>query len=218
MKKISFIIIFFFITKSVLGQIQNGKTVLTSSLSNFSVGASKSETSSNNNPTQSSSSNSFNINPDIMIGKIKNNSLLSYGINLNYSTTKQMNAGSWRAISVAPTLSYLKYYKISERAFLSPFGRLSIGYKHAKQDAYPNTSGQIQKGVISSLGFYPFSFTFQINTNTNFIFSISRISVEYDRTKSYFEPQLANGKTISSNFLISGTLNSIGFGIQKTLK
>src|SRR5690606_5413368 len=116
MKKISFIIIFFFITKSVLGQIQNGKTVLTSSLSNFSVGASKSETSSNNNPTQSSSSNSFNINPDIMIGKIKNNSLLSYGINLNYSTTKQMNAGSWRAISVAPTLSYLKYYKISERA------------------------------------------------------------------------------------------------------
>ncbi len=135
MKKLSFIITLFFITNRLSGQILNGKKVLTSSMSNFSVAASKSETSSINNPTQLNSSNSFNINPEIMIGKIKDNSLLSYSLSLNYGTTKQLNASTWRTISIAPTVSYLKFYNISERLFQSPFARFNFGYKYAKQDA-----------------------------------------------------------------------------------
>lgn len=215
MKKIIFYLLAFFPGITVIGQFKNGDKVWTSAISNFSVSISKSETTSNSNPPQTSKVNDFRLNPEITFGKIKNNQLFSYGLSLIAGITTQEGGSNRHTLGIAPVIIYQKIYPLSEKLFFTPITRLNVGYQYSKQEASSFSSAQIQKSIVGSLGFYPFSLTFLKNEKTSFIFTITRISIDYNRTKSYLDPQIANGKTISSNLLFAGSLNSVGFGIQK---
>ncbi len=44
---------------------------------------------------------------------------------------------------------------------------------------------------------------------------LGNTSINYDRTKSFYEANLDNGKTISSSLSINASIGGISFAIQK---
>lgn len=202
-------------------QMKEDSKVLTSTLSNLTFGFSKSETSSTVNPTQTGKGKSFGFRPELTYGKVKKNGLLSYGLSLAWGFGTQSNTASGgfttknHLIGFAPVISYQKFYPLLERLYYSPFARLSVGYQYAKQNGTSSSSASIQKGIVGSFEFRPFSLVFSRNARTNFIFNLGSVAINYDRTKSYFIPMLYNGKTISTNLTLNASISGIGFGIQK---
>ena len=211
----------FLTTINGFGQTNDGKKVITSTLSNFYFGRSKGEATSSINPTLTTKTSGFGFATEVTYGKIKKNNLFSYGLNIAFGFNKQSDNTTTPAnsknhrIVFGPVISCQKFYKITEKLYYSPYSRLSLGYSYYKQNATPFSSASIQKGMLGSLTFHPFSITFSKSPKTNFLFTIGRVSIDYSRVKSYYDPILNNSQTISTNFLLSAQIGGIGFGIQK---
>lgn len=217
MKKIFICLLLSFPVLYSFAQIKDGSKVFTSTISNFGIYSTKSKTTSDNNPTSSTGGSGFGLTPELIYGKIKNNNLLSFGLSLTYQLIKQIDASNKNAIAIAPVITYEKFYPITNKLYFTPFTRLSLGYQYASQAASSFSSRRIEKGLIGSFSFRPFSLTFAKNPRTNFLFTIGNLYLDFSRIQSYIEGNLNNSKTISTNLTINGSLGGIGFGIQKLL-
>lgn len=179
MQKICFYIPLFFSTIDSFSQIQNGSKVLTSTLTTLGFSFGKSETSSNVNPTQIGKGISIGLRPELTFGRVKNNGLFSYGLSLVFGWGKQSNTASGgfetknSSIGISPVVSYQKFYSIANNLYFSPFSRLSFGYLYSKQKGTSSTTSAIQKGVVGSFEFRPFSLTFSKNAKTNFLLCLA---------------------------------------------
>lgn len=204
-----------FLTANSFAQIKDNTKVFTSTISTLGIYSTKSKTTSDNNPTSRTGGSGFGLAPELTYGKIQNGHLFSFGLRLAYQLTKQIDYSDRNSISVAPVVSFEKFYPITNQLYFTPFTRLSVGYQYASQGASSYSSKQIEKGITSSFEFRPFSLTFAKSPKTNFLFTIGNLSAEFNRTKSYIKGSLNNSKTISTNITINGSLGGIGFGIQK---
>jgi hypothetical protein len=222
MKKLCIYLLLLFVAINSFAQINDGSRILTSTVSVLYLGFSKGESSSSINPTLTSKTSGLGFTTEVTYGKIKKNYLFSYGLqftlgfdkNSNNSSSAPSNQKNHR-IEFAPVLSYQKFYSLTDKLYFSPFSRLSVGYQYSKQGATSSSSASIQKGLAGSLAFHPFSLTFSKNPKTNFLFTIGTVSIDYTRTKSYYQPVLYDSKTISTTFLLNAQIGGIGFGIQK---
>jgi len=222
MKKLCIYLLLLFVTTNSFAQMKDGSKVLTSTISFLNVGFSKGESSSSINPTLTSKTSGLGFITEVTYGKIKRNHLFSYGLQLTAGFDKNSNNSSSNPsdqknhrIEFAPVLNYQKFYSLTDRLYFSPFSRLSVGYQYSKQGATSSSSSSIQKGIAGTFAFHPFSITFSKNQKTNFLFNIGTVSIDYTRTKSYYEPVLYDSKTISTTFSLSAQIGGIGFGIQK---
>lgn len=203
------------------GQIKDGTNVI-GLMGNIYVGISKGESSSAVNPTLISKTRGGGLNSEITYGKIKSNHLISYGLIFGFGTDKQSSnsittpgESKNHRYNIGPTVSYQKFYSLTNKLYYSPISKLSVVYQHSKQDASVISSIGIQKGIAATFEFNPFSITFSKSPKTNFLFTIGSIWINYTRTKSYYEPILNDSKTISSQFTVNAQISGIGFGIQK---
>lgn len=198
-------------------QIKENTRVLTTTLSNISIGISNFKSTSNNNPTQSGTSSGYGFATEVMYGRIKMHKLLSYGVNFSWRLNTQSNGGSDnRTVAFGPVFSYQKFYAIkADRLYFSPFFKFSAGFQFANQHASASSSALMEKGYLASFIVNPFSLTFLKDNKTNFLFSLGAVTLSYDRTKSFFAGNLNESQIISKNLTLYGSIGGINFGLQK---
>ena len=216
MKQLFIYLLIVFCATNSFSQIKDGSKVLTSTLSSIGIGMSKSKSIANGSPDFLTKSQGFGFTLEGTYGKVRKSSLWSYGLNFSWRLNTQSNGGSnFHSIGAGPVISYEYFYRITDKFYFSPFFRFNTNYQYSKQDATATSSAFIQKGIAGSLMINPFSLTFSKSPKTNFLLVLGNVSLNYDRTKSFYQPSLNDGKTISSNFNLNSSVGGIGFGIQK---
>lgn len=216
MKQLLIYLLIFSCASNSFSQVNDGSKVLTSTLSRIGIGISKSKSTSNASPDFLTESQGFGFTVEGTYGKIRKGNLWSYGLDFSWRLNTQSNGGSdFHSIGAGPIVSYEHFYRITDHFYFSPFFRFNADYQYSKQDATATSSAFIQKGIAGSLVINPFSVTFSKNPKTNFLLMLGNASLNYDRTRSFYQSALNDGKTISSNFYLSSSVGGIGFGIQK---
>lgn len=214
MKKGIFCLLLFLFVSDTFSQMVEGSRVWTSTLSDFSVSVSRAKSFAIAD-TLNQKMWGFSVSPEFTVGKFKNNRIISYGLSLQAGLNKQKGETSQYTIGIAPVLSIQRFIKVTDKVYLTPFSRFSLGYEYSSYGTIFSSTGRVNKSIVGSVGIYPFTMTYSVKTKTNFIFTIGRMNLSFFRTVSHLKPQFQEERSISTNLSLNGAINNIGFGIQK---
>lgn len=211
MKNQLFVLLILLWSASLSAQIQDEIRVLTGSLSNISFYSTSSKSTTSNNPTQYSGGSGFGLSQEVSYGVIKNNRLLSVGLDINFGFINPRNAINQTIINIGPLVSYQRFYSISDKLYFTPFARMSIGYRYSLAEADPFIEVSRNYGVIGQLALRPVAVTFAKSEKINFLLFVGGLYVNYSRITD----RLDERKIVNTNFNLNGTLTGMGFGLQK---
>lgn len=226
MKKIILLIIIHGYVSNSIGQLNDGRKILTISAATITIATDKNVSTQNSVEMARSKGTGVTILPELSFGRIHKGHLLSYGLQLflNFNKSKiesdqnpNLNIITHgHTVGIAPLISYQKFLPlVASKLYYSPYGSMVFGYKFNKLNG-TGISEQTNKGIYGSLVFRPFSIIYIKTAKTNFVFNIGNISIDYDRMTNSYTDNPNGVKTVSSNLSLSSALGSIVFGIQKT--
>lgn len=155
---------------------------------------------------------SFGILPEVSIGRWKNDHLFFYGVALLYQTTSLQGGNKSEAFAFLPTFGYQIRFNITDKLYLTPYGKLQAGFTKQSFQQNPQSSNQYTDGLYSGLLIVPFSVTLHASKNIRLLFSLGSFSTIYQTTK--FDPQAGQTGYKNTQFTIQAKLNSIGLGAQ----
>ncbi len=155
--------------------------------------------------------NDVNIDVNFSFGKIKNNHLLSYGLNVVWQLNSQSAGYNSYAIMLKPFVSYCKIIKISKKLYSTPYGSFGIGYSYF-QDRNDMLLDE-QRIISSSIQIYPFSLTYCMTSKTNLLLYLGSLQLNYNNYNTNY--YLSNTSIKSKGIELSGFVNHFSIGIQR---
>lgn len=202
------------ITPSLMSQLKEGSRIATTNIG-FDFTGSKQNITNFDTTSSAIAQNSFYVNLGFGIGKLKNNRLLTYGISISDSYNNGINSGVTNAYTITASVSYQKFYPITDKLYFTPLSNLYAGYSHSRSYSALETTNGFTTGII----FYPIAVTFCRNSTTNFVFYVGNFDLEYNYLRNYKDNLIPGTyKMYSSSLNINSSFTGFGVMLQKVFK
>ena len=100
----------------------------------------------NGEPSQKTGS--FGILSEISYGRWKKNRLIFYGISVLYQTSSQQGNNKTQTLAILPTLGYQMRFDITNKLYLTPYGKLQVGFTKQFFRQNPQSSKEVTDGIL----------------------------------------------------------------------
>lgn len=206
-------------TNNLLSQSLEGKKVISTTFSRIGAYSNHSKIIVPNNPDYFFKNTSFGFYPDISIGKINSNNILTaFGVALGIGWSKNEGLDFENRLwsySLFPNLYFQKYERISERIFFSPAMSASIGYNRTMGKTKGYSGNSITNLYGGGIDLFPLGINFNFKSNLHLMFSLTNISLKYSHSETHSKPNVNESKSIVNNISLQAEVSNIRLGIQK---
>ena len=145
-----------------------------------------------------------------LYGQWKKNTLLYYGVLFGFAGSSGLTVGSKSSrFSVAPTVGLMKKFPISASVYLIPSAEYHMGFSWA---SFTYNGEKVSDPVAFETGVtaYPLSLGVTATPKFDVVLTVGYLGMGYARSSTKGDPFSGIPKYSSSNFFVSGQLNSLG--------